>query len=80
MWVIVMSTLPKRACCYLDRMNLWASTVQCKPAKEKSSDNGPATSLMTKSTKDGEAEESLSSWNCIPTPHGGSSQFIRLGS
>ena len=61
-------------CFYLDRLNLWASTAQYEPAKWRSNDGGLTTSLMIKSTKDGEEEEkSTCNWNYLPSPYGGSS-------
>ena len=55
----------------LDRLNLWALAVQCKPAKGRSDDSGSAASPMIKLTKYGkEEEENTHSWNCFPSPRG----------
>ena len=48
-------------CCYLDRLNLWASTTQYELAKGRFDDGGLTTPPMIKSAKDGEEEEEESS-------------------
>ena len=39
------------SCCYLDRLNLWASTAQPEPVKGQSDDGGPVASSMIKLEK-----------------------------
>ena len=58
-------------CCYLDYLTFEASAAQREPVKGRSGDGGPVASSMIKSAKD--EEESLCSWNSLPSPRGGSS-------
>ena len=50
------SIMEAGGCKYHDRLNLWASAVQCEPVKSQSDNGMSATSPMIKLAKNGEEE------------------------